>query len=225
MVKRRVKFSGTDSGLLMRLEWDAPLPQLLVELEEHLQQSRSFFEGARVLLEIGRQPILKHDMEQLAVVLARYGVILQGVIPAAENRDRLPAAPTLAPAPAPLPVPDPQGTLRFERRTIRSGESVAGEGHVVIVGDVNPGAEVIAGYNIFVWGSLRGSAYAGVPDHEDAVIAALHLAPIQLRIAGYIARPPESRPTTASTPELARIDQQAIIVETWERGRVLLKRG
>jgi septum site-determining protein MinC len=222
MVKRRVKFSGTDSGLLMRLEWDAPLPQLLVELEEHLQQSRSFFEGARVLLEIGRQPILKHDMEQLAVVLARYGVTLQGVIPA-EHRDRPPAAPT--PAPAPLPVPDPQTTLRLEHRTIRSGESVAGEGHVVIVGDVNPGAEVIAGYNIFVWGSLRGSAYAGVPDHEDAVIAALHLAPIQLRIAGYIARPPESRPTTASTPELARIDQQAIIVETWERGRVLLKRG
>jgi septum site-determining protein MinC len=219
----RVKFSGTDSGLLMRLEWDAPLPQLLVELEEHLQQSRSFFEGARVLLEIGRQPVLKHDMEQLAIVLARYGVILQGVIPAADNRDRL------FPPPAPLATlplaPDPQTTLRFERRTIRSGEKIAGEGHVVIVGDVNPGAEVIAGHNIFVWGSLKGSAYAGVPDHEDAVIAALHLAPIQLRIAGYIARPPESRPHTASTPELARIDQQAIVVETWERGRMFLKRG
>jgi septum site-determining protein MinC len=225
MVKRRVKFSGTDSGLLMRLEWDAPLPQLLVELEEHLQQSRAFFEGARVLLEIGRQPVLKHDMEQLAVVLARYGVILQGVIPAAEQRDRLSTAPTPVPAPVPLPVSDPQVALRLERRTIRSGESVVGEGHVVIIGDVNPGAEVIAAYNIFVWGSLRGSAYAGVPDHEDAVIAALHLAPIQLRIAGYIARPPESRPTTAAAPELARIDQQAIVVETWERGRVLLKRG
>ena len=93
------------------------------------------------------------------------------------------------------------------------------------MGDVNPGAEVIAGYNIFVWGSLRGSAYAGVPDHEDAVIAALHLAPIQLRIAGYIARPPEARPTAASTPELARIDQQAIVVEAWERGRMFQKRG
>ena len=219
----RVKFSGTDSGLLMRLEWDAPLPQLLVELEEHLQQSRAFFEGARVLLEIGRQPVLKHDMEQLAVVLARYGVILQGVIPAADNRDRLPPPPTpLATLP---PAPDPRATLHFERRTIRSGEKIAAEGHVVIVGDVNPGAEVIAGHNIFVWGSLRGSAYAGVPDHEDAVIAALHLAPIQLRIAGYIARPPESRPNPASTPELARIDQQAIVVETWERGRMFLKRG
>jgi len=223
MVKPRVKFSGTDSGLLMRLEWDAPLPQLLVELEEHLQQSRSFFEGAHVLLEVGRQPVLKHDMEQLAVVLARYGVTLQGVIAGADSRDR--PLPIVASAPVLPPVADPQVTLRLERRTIRSGEKLAGEGHVVIIGDVNPGAEVIAGYNIFVWGSLKGSAYAGVPDHVDAVIAALHLAPIQLRIAGYIARPPESRSTTASTPELARIDQQAIVVETWERGRMFLKRG
>ena len=223
MVKPRVKFSGTDSGLLMRLEWDAPLPQLLVELEEHLQQSRSFFEGARVLLEIGRQPVLQHDMEQLAVVLARYGVTLQGVIASADSRDR--PLPVVAPAPVLPPVVDPQVTIRLEHRTIRSGEKLAGEGHVIIIGDVNPGAEVIAGYNIFVWGSLKGSAYAGVPDHEDAVIAALHLAPIQLRIAGYIARPPESRSTAASTPELARIDQQAIVVETWGRGRMFLKRG
>jgi septum site-determining protein MinC len=223
MVKSRVKFSGTDSGLLMRLEWDAPLPQLLVELEEHLQQSRSFFEGAQVLLEIGRQPVLQHDMEQLAVVLARYGVRLQGVIAGTDGRER--PLPVATPVPVLPPPPDPQSTLRLERRTIRSGEKLAGEGHVIIIGDVNPGAEVIASYNIFVWGSLKGSAYAGVPDHEEAVIAALHLAPIQLRIAGYIARPPESRATAASTPELARIDQQAIVVETWERGRLFLKRG
>jgi septum site-determining protein MinC len=237
MYMPRVKFSGTDQGLLMRLEWDTPLPQLLVELEEHLQQSRAFFEGARVLLEIGRAPVLQRDMEQLAVVLSRYGVTLQGVIPAAEQPERrVPAAtPTIeqpeqrVPAAAHtmmLPsLPDPQTTLHLEHRTVRSGEKIVCEGHVVILGDVNPGAEVIAGYNIFVWGSLRGSAYAGVPDHEEAVIAALHLAPIQLRIAGHIARAPEARPTVAAVPELARIDQEAIVVETWERGRVFQKRG
>lgn len=223
MLKPCVKFSGTDNGLLMRLEWDTPLPQLLVELEEHLQQSRTFFEGARVLLEIGRRPVLQQDMEQLAVVLARYGVTLQGVIPATESQDR--RAPEPARAVVLPPLPDPQTTLHLECRTVRSGEKIVCEGHVIILGDVNPGAEVIAGYNIFVWGALRGSAYAGVPNHEEAVIAALHLAPIQLRIAGHIARAPEARPTAASMPELARIDQQAIVVEAWERGRVFQKRG
>ena len=223
MRKPHVKFSGTDNGLLMRLEWDTPFPQLLVELEEHLQQSRTFFEGAHVLLEIGRRPVLQQDMEQLAVVLLRYGVTLQGVIPAADNQDR--RAPDPAHSVALPPASDPQTTLHLECRTVRSGEKIVCEGHVVILGDVNPGAEVIAGYNIFVWGSLRGSAYAGVPNHEEAVIAALHLAPIQLRIAGYIARAPEARPTAATMPELARVDQQAIVVEAWERGRVFQKRG
>jgi len=81
MSKPRVKLSGTDYGLLLRLEWDSPLPQLLVELEEYLQQSPKFFAGAQVLLEIGSRPVLQQDMEQLAVVLSRYGVLLQGVVP------------------------------------------------------------------------------------------------------------------------------------------------
>ncbi len=204
----------------MRLEWDVPVPQLLVELEEHLQQSRAFFDGAQVLLEIGRQPVLAQDMEQLAVVLSRYGVSLRGVSPSLTDQPRTLEAPAAVPA-----APDPSLMVHFERRTVRSGEKIAYEGHVFITGDVNPGAEVIAGYNIFVWGSLKGSAYAGVPDHEDAVIAALHLAPIQLRIAGYIARAPETRSATARAPELACIDEHAIVVEAWERGRAFQKRG
>jgi len=216
MAKPRVRLSGTDYGLLLRLEWDSPLPQLLVELEEYLQQSPKFFAGAQVLLEIGTRPVLQPDMEQLAVVLARYNVTLQGVVPMLDGLERRPppAHTTLTPAP-----PAPQDALHLEQRTVRSGEKVAAEGHLIIVGDVNPGAEVIAGYNIFVWGALRGSAYAGVPDHEEAIIAALYFAPIQLRIAGHIARPPETRSTAPGTPELARIDQNAIVVETWERGR------
>jgi septum site-determining protein MinC len=213
-----------EQGLLMRMEWDVPLPQLLVEVEEHLQQSPRFFAGAHILLEVGSRPLLQHDMEQLAVVLARYDVTLQGVVAAPEGPERQVAPPPyVAPAPAPC---EPETLVHVERRTVRSGDKVASEGHIIIVGDVNPGAEVIAGYNIFVWGSLKGSAYAGVPNHEEAFIAALHLTPIQLRIAGYIARAPEERPATAAwIPELARIDHNTIVLEAWERGRVFQKKG
>ena len=90
MSKPRVKLSGTDYGLLLRLEWDSPLPQLLVELEEYLQQSPKFFAGAQVLLEIGSRPVLQQDLEQLAVVLSRYGVMLQGVVPILDGLERRP---------------------------------------------------------------------------------------------------------------------------------------
>lgn len=223
MAKPRIRFSGTDYGLLMRLEWDIALPQLLVELEEHLQQSPNFFSGAQVFLEVGNRPILSQDLEQLGVVLSRYGVVLQGIVPAFEGLER--RSSTSSPQMIVPPITDARTSLHVEHRTIRSGDKIAAEGHLIIIGDVNPGAEVIAGYNIFVWGSLKGSAYAGVPNHEEAVIAALHLAPIQLRISGYIARSPEARQGGSSGPELARIEQNTIIVEAWERGRAFQKRG
>src|SRR5207245_10971918 len=101
MSKPRVKLSGTDYGLLLRLEWDSPLPQLLVELEEYLQQSPKFFAGAQVLLELGSRPVLQQDMEQLAVVLSRDAVMLQGVVPTLEGLERRPppaARPTVGTA-------------------------------------------------------------------------------------------------------------------------------
>jgi septum site-determining protein MinC len=218
MSKSRVKFSGTDFGLLMRLEWDASFPQLLVELEEHLQQSRTFFKGAQVFLEVGQRPLLQQDMEQLTVVLERYDVSLKGVISAADGLNRRPPI-------MPALASDPLTMVHVEQRTVRSGEKIAAEGHVIVLGDVNPGAEVIAGSSIFVWGSLKGAAYAGVPDQTTAVIAALHLAPIQLRIAGHIARPPETPTAATAQPQLARVNRNAIVVESWDRGRVFQQRG
>ena len=224
--KSRIKFTGVDYGLLVRMDWEVPLPQLLVEVEEHIQKSPAFFADAKVFLEVDTRPVLQHETEQLGVVLSRHGLTLQGVVSAAGRVEGI-SRPQPAPPPPKVaaPVINGKGALVVEHRTVRSGEKVASEGHLIIMGDVNPGAEVIAENNIIVWGSLKGTAYAGVPNHDDAVIAALHLSPIQLRIAGYIARSPDSRPVTATVPELARIDDNEIVVESWERGRASLKRG
>lgn len=226
MSNSRIRFTGVDYGLLVCLDWKVPLSQLLVEVEGHIQKSPAFFADAKVFLEVDTRPVLQHEMEQLGVVLTRHGLTLQGVVSAASRVEGI-SRPQSAPEPPRVVAPtvDGKGALVVEHRTVRSGEKVASEGHLVIMGDVNPGAEVIAENNIIVWGSLKGAAYAGVPNHEDAVIAALHLSPIQLRIAEYIARPPDARPVTAAVPELARIDQDEIVVESWERGRVFLKRG
>lgn len=226
MSKSRIRFTGVDYGLLVRMDWEVPLSQLLVEVEEHIQKSPAFFADAKVFLEVDTRPVLQHEMEQLGVMLSRHGLTLQGVVSAASRVEGI-----SRPQPAPeqprviTPIINEKEAAVVEHRTVRSGEKVASEGHLIIMGDVNPGAEVIAENNIIVWGSLKGTAYAGVPNHEDAVIAALHLSPIQLRIAGYIARSPDVRPVTTAIPELARIDQNEIVVESWERGRVSLKRG
>jgi septum site-determining protein MinC len=88
---------------------------------------------------------------------------------------------------------------------------------VTLIGDVNPGAEIIAGGDIVVWGKLRGIAHAGAMGNESAVICALELAPSQIRIGEHIARPPErSRPP--KVPEIASVQEDGIVVERWTKG-------
>ncbi len=100
------------------------------------------------------------------------------------------------------------------RRTLRSGQVLQHPGHVIVVGDVNPGAEVLAGGNVFVWGRLRGVVHAGAAGDRQAIVCALELAPAQLRIADVVARAPEEHPSPAR-PELARVEDAGIVVETW----------
>lgn len=77
------------------------------------------------------------------------------------------------------------------KKTLRSGQSVRYNGNVVILGNVNPGAEIVATGDIIVAGSLRGVAHAGASGDDSAVIAAFSLMPTQLRIAAHVARPPD----------------------------------
>ncbi len=99
-------------------------------------------------------------------------------------------------------------TTLYIHQNLRSGQTVSHKGHLVIIGDINPGAEVMADGDITVWGSLRGVAHAGIGGNVNAEIRALKLQPIQIRIAHAIARAPD-RPrvnyATTNGPETARM--------------------
>jgi septum site-determining protein MinC len=101
----------------------------------------------------------------------------------------------------------------FVKRTLRSGHSIKYSGHVVILGDVNPGAEIVAAGNVVVWGHLRGTVHAGAQGDEDAIVCALDLSPTQLRISGYISITPPQ--TGKPHPELARLKDKKVIAEPW----------
>lgn len=112
------------------------------------------------------------------------------------------------------------------RGSLRSGQVFRHAGPVIVLGDVNPGAEVISGGDIFVWGRLRGMAHAGALGDESALVAALDFEPVQVRIAGYIAMSPKSiseepgrwfwSRNTVGKPEVARVVKGQIIVDTWD---------
>lgn len=88
----------------------------------------------------------------------------------------------------------------YIRKTIRSGQSISSDGNILVIGDVNPGSEIIAKGDITVWGILGGIAHAGSDGNEYARIRALKLNPVQIRIGDIFAR----RPDTINLPYIQK---------------------
>lgn len=74
----------------------------------------------------------------------------------------------------------------FHKGSLRSGQRIEVEGSIVVIGDVNSGAEVIAADNVVVIGTLRGLAHAGAKGNKEAIIAASTLDAVQLRISNIV---------------------------------------
>ena len=106
----------------------------------------------------------------------------------------------------------------YVQRTLRSGQSLKSEGNIVIIGDVNPGAEIIAKGDITVWGVLGGIAHAGSDGNNYSRIRALKLHAIQLRIGDVFARRPDTvnipyvQKTDSFVPEEARVNRKHIVI-------------
>jgi septum site-determining protein MinC len=105
----------------------------------------------------------------------------------------------------------------FVSHTLRSGQRIECEGDIVVLGDVNDGAEVIAGGSIAVMGTLRGLAHAGAMGRADVVVAANVLAPKQLRISGKIAVFPSD--AGGEGPKVAEYKQGSIVIRPLKPGR------
>jgi len=234
-----ILIKGSRDGLLITLgpgAWHI----VLSSLETRLTTTPEFFKGARVALLVGSRKLVEADVRAARDLLARYDVVLWGLVgddeetqhvvavlgldaqlPQRERSEPQPREPGSSIEPVIHPEAlestvsdDPEAGL-VARRTLRSGQQLRHPGSIAVLGDVNPGAEIVAGGDIIVWGKLRGTVHAGAMGNENAFVCALDMTPTQLRIAQYIARSPEGR-RRKSTPEVARVRNSQIVVESWE---------
>ncbi|MCD8020609.1 MAG: septum site-determining protein MinC [Clostridiales bacterium] len=119
---------------------------------------------------------------------------------------------------------------QFYRGTLRSGQTIEVEGSIVILGDINPGAQIIAGGNVVVLGCLKGTVNAGYPDDTDAFVAALMMEPMQIQIGKCIARSPDQkgkkrkdskkRNKSPMEAKLAFVENNNIFIETITRSLI-----
>jgi septum site-determining protein MinC len=96
---------------------------------------------------------------------------------------------------------------------VRSGQKITAKKHVLILGDVNPGAEIVAGGDVVVMGSLCGTVSAGQPENEDAIVLSLDFRPTQVQIGGFLAA--GIRASRGKTVEFASVEDSTIVVKDY----------
>lgn len=234
-VASQIGIKGIREGLLISVPDRGSFADLVALLTVELAQKQAFLQGSQVALQVGYRKLNKDHLRQLQAIFEQNQLELWAIL-AEDPRVReaareLSLATRLSGSQTDLNgnfltqmveretavatnIPTQGGLILKE--TLRSGRSIYHEGHVVIIGDVNPGAEIVAAGDVIVWGRLRGLVHAGALGDETAVICALELNPTQLRIADQIAISPEEKRGRA-TPEQVAIRNGQIVAEMWQK--------
>jgi septum site-determining protein MinC len=207
-----IQIKGLRDGLLITVgdgDWSALEPALL----EQIRAQGAFFQGARVALDVGTQILRVNELVALRDRLSEQGIALWAVLsesPTTEKTAQLLGLATRISKPRPeesrqYSVDDlGDETALYLSKTLRSGTRIEFPGHVVVFGDVNPGAEIVAEGNVLVWGRVRGMIHAGAKGNKSAYICALDLSPTQLRIADEVSA--VLKPQDNPRPEIASLN-------------------
>ncbi len=215
---------GIGDGLLVTIPegtWSAVRPSLLLAIDER----SDFFRGANVALQMSNRALSTAELGGLRDELSERDIVLTAIL-ATSDQTRVASAdlglaleisrPNIEQDSELDPIkPDlGGGDAILIRRTLRSGHVIRHPGHVVVIGDINPGAEVVAGGNVVVWGRIRGVVHAGATGDTNAVVCALDLAPTQLRIGTQISISPERK--GKPRPEMAMLKEGQFVAQSWK---------
>jgi septum site-determining protein MinC len=219
-----VQIKGIRDGLLATF-LEAPWEEQRIALLSQIDERQAFFQGARLAMDVGSQSLKVNDLVELRDNLSERNVSLWAVISESQTTEQTSQLLGLATRISkPRPEENRQAaetisddTALFVNKTLRSGTRIEFPGNIVVMGDINPGAEVIADGNVIVWGRVRGMIHAGAKGDRSAYICALDLSANQLRIADEVSA--TLKPQKDPKPEIASINGEGRLqAELWHSG-------
>jgi septum site-determining protein MinC len=222
MTETDLQIKGVNDGLLITLSgknWEEEKQLILTRLDEKLD----FYHGARLAIDTGDIVLKAAEMGKLRDQLSERGINLWAVLSTSATTQN--TAKTLGLA---TQVGLPAKNLKKEKndqffeadaaawieKTLRAGYKVETKNHVVVMGDVNPGAEIISAGSILVWGRLSGSVHAGADGNREARVYAMVMEPKSLLIAGIAAT--LSVKSRKKVSEFAYLAENSVMIESWD---------
>ncbi len=195
-MKSAFSFKVTTDGVIINFTPDIEYQVLKRELKNHVKEASNFFAGVDLYINLENQCFKADQLLEIKEIVSSYNKINDIFFTGSKNKIK------------------ERDTILI-KRTIRSGQKIKYPTNIVLFGDVNPGAEIIAAGDIIILGRLRGVVHAGAGGMTDAQVVAFKLQPTQVRIAGYISRSPEESRNDKNSfePERAYVKGSKIVVE------------
>ena len=219
MKKAPVVIKGNKSGIRIVLDDVLPFPEILEEVEKKFKESSNFLGEAQVAVSFdGRK--LTEEQEAILLECIKENSKLQVVclIDEDKQREELFMKEEMYSKALNDRLAELNNNMgQFFKGNLRSGQVMEFETSVVILGDINVGAQVVSTGNVIVLGSLYGTVYAGAAGKENAFIVALKMNPMQIRISDVIARSSDEKQETPAEPQIAYLQDGAIYIDTLSR--------
>ncbi len=212
---------GDKDGLLLFVKVDKPFDDIIEALKTKLEGSIEFFAKSSnppIIRYKGMRKLTNFENEIFSKILSAYGLTYENCfVPADKVQISAPKKPNLI-----TNLPDPKILDYCEKsaltiyRTVRGGQEIKYDGSIIIIGDVNPSACVMAENDIFVVGSNRGVLHAGMNGDKKSVIMAGNFSGGQIRIADLIVSVHQESLASCG-PEVAMVKENQIIISTMRR--------
>lgn len=188
MLENLVRFKGNKNGIQIIFKENALFDELYTALIKKLETSRDFFSSAiKTTIQYDSSIFTKVQMEKISNLFNDYSLIVKqklnfsNLVFRGEKKIE-----------KKIELEGYETSTLIINKTLRGGKRIIYDGAVLLIGDINPGAEIVAGKDIIIYGFCRGLLHAGAFGDRNAKIIANKLQPIQLRIADVIARVPDN---------------------------------
>lgn len=227
-MSKLVEFKGAADGIVLLIKPFQVFEDVLNCIKEKLDKSSQFFTGATI---IGVEGFLGQEINRVRL----YNMLVNDYKLNVRSLDALMKMDSVKSEPAepiikevikevirevavtetidPKDIDYNEYDTKIVRQTLRSGMGIKYDGNIVVIGDVNPGAELSAGGHVIVMGKLRGMVHAGKFGNKEAYVIASKLAPTQIRISNVIARAPEGESIDDLRPEIAHLKSGKMSIE------------
>ena len=210
MKKAPVVIKGNKSGIRIVLDDALPFPEILEEVGKKFKESSDFLGEAQVAVSFdGRK--LTEEQEAILLECIKENSKLQVVCLIDEDKQREELFnQTLNEKLMAMNANSGQ----FFKGNLRSGQVLEFGTSVVILGDINAGAQVVSTGNVVILGALNGNVYAGASGRTNSFIFALKMNPLQIRIADVIARSSDEKTDPPKDPQIAYLENNTIYVDS-----------